>query len=177
MVISLCGRVSVFFFPLPPSSVVALPAFRPLGLPLTFFNHSFLLLTLPSGCFCLYHHLFSSVDVPSLSYRSSLSFCGGGLGHGSVYPGPGFCPCSSSVLVRICVSSLLWCFLHCSLYIRPFGSSWSASFRFFFLFTFAASFGSQFLRNGVALWDESVASVGSFAFFSGSFSGSLYAAA
>ena len=38
-------------------------------------------------------------------------------------------------------------------------------------FTFAASFGSQFLRDGVALWDESVASVGSFSPFSGSLLG------
>ena len=51
------------------------------------------------------------------------------------------------------------------------------AFRFFLVcvlavfvfFTFAASFRSQFIHDGVALWDESVDSVGYFAFLSGSF--------
>ena len=45
-------------------------------MPLTFFSYSFLLCPLPSDGFSLRRYLFSSVDAPSLSYPSLLSFCG-----------------------------------------------------------------------------------------------------
>ena len=59
------------------------------------------------------------------------------------------------MLVLFCVSFFLR-FSYFRFSIHPFWSSWSAAFLFFLLLPLADSFGSQFLRDGVALWAESL---------------------
>ena len=162
--------MSQFFFPLPPSSVVALPAFCPLGLPLTFFSYSFLLLPLLSGGFRLCCYLFSLVAVPSLS----------------ILPlSPLQLVASVSVLYSLAMVSAPALLLLCLSAMRLFLTSVFSSLRpllpafWFFLVGVLPVFLPPLLPRshlssfvtGSPFWDESVASVGSFTSFSGSLLG------
>ena len=174
MVVSLWGCVSVFLSST-SSSAVTLPAFHPLGLPLAFFSSLSLFLLSASFWWFPPLSLFSSVDVPSLLSPSLLSFhgrCPRSLFFVPLFPDLWF----MSLLFFLCACP------HAALFLPSVFSSLRPlhpAFRLFlvcflavfFLLTFAASFGSRFLRDGVALWNESLASISSFACFSESFSG------
>ena len=74
--------------------------------------------------------------------------------------------------VMACVPALLLLSLSTSFgafFLSASTSDLLVLFSVFLLIHLAALFGSQFLRDGVALWAESVALVGFFALFSGSF--------
>ena len=76
---SFCGSLPMglclFFLPLHPSSAVTLPAFPLWGCPWLSFDLSLIHLCASFWWFRLCHPLFSSVDIPSPSSPSLLSFC------------------------------------------------------------------------------------------------------
>ena len=129
MVVYLWGCVSVF---LSSTSFVCgcLTDFSPFGVASGFlsFSLSLILLPLPSDGFHFCHLvLFSGRSLSLVSFRAVFPLL---VSWVSVLCSLVFdlCPCSSSsVLVCLRLFSFLRCFLHCGLYIRPFGSSWFAS--------------------------------------------------
>ena len=141
------GIGSPFFFPLPSSFVVPSPAFTCGAASIFFVCH--LQLPLPSGGVFI-----SALRLPLPLFVSFLAlFYVDALGLCSVFPGPGFCPWSSTtVLVHLCISFFLWCFLPNVVYIRPFWLFLVSGHALFLFLNLADLFGSQFLHYGVALW-------------------------
>ena len=175
MVVSLRGHVSVFFV----LSLLCLwlsSGFSPLGVDPGFCFESFSrsLFHFPFWWGTSFRPRSLRRRLPPLQSLSLMSSAVSGLGLSSVFP---------SRMVSV-PTLLLILSVHAALFLASVFSSLRPlhpEFQFFLVCVLAGSSSRllprsdlSFLRDGVALWNESVDSVGSFAFFSWSFSRTLY---
>ena len=173
-----CGLVSVFFS---STSFVygCLPGFATFGLPPAFIGSLSLSLGLLSAFLQVvppYRPRSLRLSLPLFSLFPWFLSAVSGIGLRSVFTSLWFL----SLLFFFC-SVHTWSSLPCfgvffvAAATLAFRSSWSVSLRFSSYSPLLPRSDLSSLCDGVALWDESVASVGSFA-FSGSFSRTLYTA-